>query len=219
MTAVLGPKPTGRTHARRWTSSTGSSPATARCWSSTTRRTTPTTRTASGTRSSGAFTTSVPGGRGSAARLLGHTALQQGRALPWTVCDYPLTQAIIDGIVKRPIKGVAEGIHEVTSDIASNKYRAYLTAGVERWREYREQLAPLGRTPAAVHHAEKHRGRRRGGRFPAHEVSGGVRHRQDCWLFTQKQSGEITKKDVEEARKVAREVDAAASPINASSAC
>ena len=71
----------------------------------------------------------------------------KGSLFTWTVFDYPLKQAIRDGIVKRPMKGIASGIQEQPSDIASVKYRAYLTAGVERWREYRDQLAPLGKRP------------------------------------------------------------------------
>ena len=31
--------------------------------------------------------------------------------------------------------------------MASVKYQGYLTAGVERWREYRDQLKPLGKKP------------------------------------------------------------------------
>src|SRR5207244_2326360 len=65
---------------------------------------------------------------------------------PWTIFDYPLKQAIVDGIVKRPMKGVAS-IHEAKSDHASVRYRGYLAAGVERWREYREQLGGLNRKP------------------------------------------------------------------------
>ncbi|MGC2231038.1 MAG: DEAD/DEAH box helicase family protein, partial [Candidatus Acidiferrum sp.] len=30
---------------------------------------------------------------------------QKGAIFPWTISDYPLTQAIVDGIVKRPVKG------------------------------------------------------------------------------------------------------------------
>jgi len=70
-----------------------------------------------------------------------------GELFTWTVFDYPLRQAIVDGIVKRPIKGVTSGAPEVQSDIASVRYQVYLAAGVERWREYRDQLAPLGRKP------------------------------------------------------------------------
>jgi type III restriction enzyme len=71
---------------------------------------------------------------------------QKGALFPWTISDYPLKQAIIDGIVKRPYKGVAE-IPEAASDHASIKYRGFLAAGVERWREYREQLSTVGKRP------------------------------------------------------------------------
>src|SRR5206468_11047855 len=71
----------------------------------------------------------------------------KGGLFTWTVYDYPLKQAIIDNVVKRPMKGLTAGIKDQPSDIASVKYRAYLTAGVERWKEYRELLAPLGRKP------------------------------------------------------------------------
>ena len=67
---------------------------------------------------------------------------QKGAIFPWTISDYPLKQAIIDGIVKRPMKGIAK-ITEAKSDVASVRYRAYLAAGVERWRAYRDQLKPL----------------------------------------------------------------------------
>jgi type III restriction enzyme len=62
---------------------------------------------------------------------------QKGAIFPWTIFDYPLKQAIIDGIVKRPMKGIAK-ITEAKSDHASVRYKPYLTAGVERWREYSE---------------------------------------------------------------------------------
>jgi hypothetical protein len=71
----------------------------------------------------------------------------KGQLFSWTVFDYPLKQAIIDNVVKRPLKGIAQGITEQRSDVASTRYQAYLAAGVERWKEYREQLAPLGRKP------------------------------------------------------------------------
>src|SRR5439155_11707383 len=71
----------------------------------------------------------------------------KGGLFTWTVFDYPLKQAIIDNLVKRPMKGITAGIKDQPSDIASVKYRAYLTAGVERWREYRDQLAPFDKDP------------------------------------------------------------------------
>src|SRR5262249_3963384 len=60
----------------------------------------------------------------------------KGELFSWTVFDYPLRQAILDRVVKRPIKGIAKGIKELPSSHASVKYQSYLTAGVERWKEY-----------------------------------------------------------------------------------
>ncbi len=71
----------------------------------------------------------------------------KGRLFSWTVFDYPLKQAILDNIVKRPLKGVAKGIAEQPSEVASTRYQAYLAAGVERWKEYRDGLAKLGKKP------------------------------------------------------------------------
>ena len=44
------------------------------------------------------------------------------------------------------MKGVAR-IEEAKSQIASVRYRGYLAAAVERWREYRDQLGALKRKP------------------------------------------------------------------------
>jgi len=56
----------------------------------------------------------------------------KGQLFSWTVFDYPLKQAILDNVVKRPLKGIAKGIHEPKSDYASIHYQHILTAGVER---------------------------------------------------------------------------------------
>jgi type III restriction enzyme len=69
----------------------------------------------------------------------------KGQLFSWTVYDYPLKQAIIDNVVKRPLKGIAQGITEQKSEVASTRYQAYLAAGVERWKEYREQLTHSAR--------------------------------------------------------------------------
>ncbi len=49
----------------------------------------------------------------------------KGQLFSWTVFDYPLKQAILDNVVKRPLKGIAKGIHESKSDFASTRYQAY----------------------------------------------------------------------------------------------
>ncbi|MBA2450543.1 MAG: DEAD/DEAH box helicase family protein, partial [Chloroflexi bacterium] len=138
----------------------------------------------------------------------------QGSLFTWTVSDYPLKQAIIDGIVKAPMKGIAAGIAEGRSDIASTKYQAYLTAGVERWREYREQLAPLGKRPLLFVMMNDTREANDVGdylrtKYPAE--FGGNR----LLIIHTNRSGEVAVKDLDAARRVAREVDAAESPVNA----
>jgi type III restriction enzyme len=137
-----------------------------------------------------------------------------GELFTWTVFDYPLKQAIIDGIVKRPMKGVTVGINEAQSDVASTKYRAYLTAGVERWREYRDQLKPLGKRPVlfvmmnetddADDVAEFLRTK-----YPS-EFAG-----ERLLVIHTNRSGDIAKAGEEEARRAAREVDLETSPVNA----
>jgi len=137
---------------------------------------------------------------------------QKGAIFPWTISDYPLKQAIIDRIVKRPMKGIAK-IEEAKSDVASVRYRAYLAAGVERWREYREQLKSLKKKPVLfimMNSTED-----------AEDVADWLRTKYpeefggDCTqvIHTDK-SGEISKKDLDIARKAVRQVDDEQSPIN-----
>lgn len=138
----------------------------------------------------------------------------KGALFTWTVFDYPLKQAIIDGIVKHPIKGVARGIHEAKSDVASTRYKAYLTAGVERWREYRQQLEPLKKKPilfVMMNSTDE-----------ADDVSDWLKKRYPAEFGGDKllvihtdRSGEVSKNDLDKARQAAREVDLPDNPINA----
>ena len=138
---------------------------------------------------------------------------QRGAIFPWTIFDYPLKQAIIDGVVKRPMKGIAK-ITEAKSEHASIRYQAYLAAGVERWREYREQLKLLQRKPIlfimmsdtdAADDVEDWLKRK----YPA-EFGG-----EKTQVIHTDKSGEVSKKDLDKARVAVREVDLEGSPINA----
>src|SRR5439155_8269587 len=138
---------------------------------------------------------------------------QKGAIFPWTIYDYPLKQAILDGIVKRPMKGIAK-VAEAKSEHASIRYQPYLTAGVERWREYCEQLRPLERKPIlfimmsdtdAADDVEDWLKRK----YPA-EFGG-----EKTQVIHTDKSGEVSKKDLDIARRSVREVDQENSPINA----
>lgn len=156
-------------------------------------------------------------GQGSLNTQLDFTATprySKGALFTWTVFDYPLKQAMIDGIVKRPIKGIASGIHEARSSIASTRYKAYLTAGVERWREYLEQLKPLDKKPILFvmmndtveadevgDYLQK--------KYPAEFGGDGL------LIIHTDRAGEVSKRDLDKARKIAREADDPQSPVNA----
>ena len=71
----------------------------------------------------------------------------KGALFTWTIYDYPLKQAILDNIVKRPSRAWPPASRKRPPTSPASAIEAYLTAGVERWREYREQLAPLGKKP------------------------------------------------------------------------
>jgi len=137
----------------------------------------------------------------------------KGAIFPWTISDYPLKQAILDGIVKRPMKGIAH-ITEAKSDYASVRYQGYLAAAVERWREYRTQLTPLKQKPILfimMNDTDE-----------ADDVASWLREKYPVEFGGEKtevihtdKSGEVSKKDLDEAREAVRGVDAPDSPINA----
>lgn len=137
----------------------------------------------------------------------------KGSLFTWTVFDYPLKQAILDNVVKRPYKGVVRGMAETPSDIASVRYQAYLTAGVERWREYREQLVPLDRKPVlfvmmnSTKDADDVADYLRT-KYPA-EFAGERLH-----VIHTNKIGDVSVRDEDDARQIAADIDKPDSPVN-----
>lgn len=136
-----------------------------------------------------------------------------GTLFPWTVYDYPLKQAIIDGVVKRPLKGIAQGLTEVQSDKASVRYEGYLVAAVERWQEYAEQLRAYGKRPILFLML--------GNTKDADDVAAWLRVRyakhfdgDRLLVIHTNQTGDISKADLEKARQTARQVDEESCPVN-----
>jgi len=156
----------------------------------------------------------VLGGVGAQLDFSATPRFSQGTLFSWTIYDYPLKRAIQDGIVKRPLKGVASGIHEARSDIASTKYKAYLTAGVERWREYREQLKPLKKKPILFVMMNDTNDADDVGDYLKKHYPEDFGEDRILVIHTDKK-GEVSKRDLDIARKVARDVDYETSPVNA----
>lgn len=136
-----------------------------------------------------------------------------GELFTWIVFDYPLKQAILDGIVKRPIKGVTKGSAEAPSKTASVRYRTYLAAGVERWREYRKQLAPLGTKPLLFVMMNDTADADDVGEYLQTKYPAEFGGKQLLVIHTNR-VGDVAKADEDDARRVAREVDDASSPVN-----
>lgn len=137
----------------------------------------------------------------------------KGSLFAWTISDYPLKQAIIDGIVKRPLKGISR-VEEAKSDVATVRYRAFLIASVERWKEYDEQLKTLKRKPVLFIMMNT--------TDEAQEVADWLRKNyaedfagDETLVIHTDRSGEISKKDLDLARKISREVDRKESPVHA----
>ena len=98
--------------------------------------------------------------------------------------------------------------------MASVRYQAYLTAGVERWREYRDLLAPLAKKPVLFVMLNS--------TADAEDVGDYLRVKYPEYFGDQKlliihtdKSGEISKRDLDKAREVARRVDEGESTVNA----
>jgi len=139
--------------------------------------------------------------------------LDNGTLFPWTISDYPLKQAILDRIVKRPMRGIAH-VTEAKSEHASIRYEGYLVAGVERWKEYRDQLDPLSKKPVLFVMLTN--------TDEADDVGDWLRKKYPRLLGGDKTlvihtntKGEITEADLNTARRLAREVDSDQSEVGA----
>lgn len=140
----------------------------------------------------------------------------QGRIFPETVVDYPLAQAIDDGIVKRPVIGeITGGAPEVTSDDAAVRYRQRILTGVEKWREFRAALEPAGKKPLLFVMAED--------TTSADQIAAYLDTLQGLTgkvltihvNLTGKGKGEVRTTELEQARQWAREVDRDDNPYSA----
>ncbi|MBA4367723.1 MAG: hypothetical protein C0403_08805 [Desulfobacterium sp.] len=88
---------------------------------------------------------------------------QIGMFFPWTVCDYPLAQAVEDRIVKAPLivtkeddsKQPTDDPDDVTKENVAEKYGYWLRAAVQRWRGHYKVYQKLGQKPVLFIMAEK----------------------------------------------------------------
>ena len=147
---------------------------------------------------------------------------QNGMFFPWIICDYPLAQAVEDRIVKAPIivtkeddpKQPAEDPKKVTKKDATEKYGYWIQAAVARWKEHNRVLTKLGITPILFVTAEVSAHADAIGKYLWETPEFGFKESEVLIIHTDS-SGEITKKDLEKARELARNVDKPSCKIKA----
>lgn len=147
---------------------------------------------------------------------------QNGMYFPWTVCDYPLAQAVEDRIVKAPLIVTREGDPKqpkedpegVTKDNIGEKYGYWLRAAVQRWKDHYKVYKQLGTRPVLFIMAEKNAYADAIGEYLWKTKEFGLKESEILVIHTNK-AGEITKGDLEVARAAARDIDKAASRIKA----
>jgi type III restriction enzyme len=139
---------------------------------------------------------------------------QNGMYYPWTVCDYPLAQAVEDRIVKAPLivtkeddpkqpKNDPDGI---TKDNVSKKYGYWLLAAVQRWKEHWSVYKKLGIKPVLFIMAEKNVYADALGEYLWKTKEFGFKESEVLVIHTDTK-GEVTKNDLDIARVAARDID------------
>ena len=141
---------------------------------------------------------------------------QNGTFFPWIVVDYPLAQAVEDRIVKTPL--IIHQTDKVDPDRyshadAGDVYNEWIAIGVERWRQHVKDYGAVGEKPLLFVMAEDTK--------DADSIAERLQREKEfkgegrVLIIHTKGNGEITQKDLDEARTAAREVDSGKSKIRA----
>ena len=147
---------------------------------------------------------------------------QDGMYFPWTVCDYPLAQAVEDRIVKAPLIVTKEDDPKqpeddpvgVTKGNIGEKYGYWLRAAVQRWKEHHKVYKHLGTRPVLFIMVEKNVYADAIGEYLWKTKEFALKEAEILVIHTDT-AGEITKKDLDMARAAARDIDRAASKVKA----
>ena len=135
---------------------------------------------------------------------------EKGGLFRHTVVDYPLAQAVADGIVKTPVIGEVSGAKVELGATSFQRNRQWLDVAVGRWRAFDEKLSPSGKRPVLFVMCENTQAADEAGdylqRLP--DFAG-----DRLLVIHTNRSGEITKDDLDLARMAARDVDGPDSPI------
>lgn len=142
---------------------------------------------------------------------------RSGVYFPWIVCDYPLAQAVEDRIVKSPVilhmVDRADPDHVTRANVI-DKYRDWLVAGVGRLRAHRKHFKEIGAKPVMFVMCESIQHADRIGEWLRDRSGGGLKRDEVLVIHTDKE-GEIKKGELDDLRRLAREIDEPDNPIKA----
>ncbi len=141
---------------------------------------------------------------------------------PWTVCDYPLAQAVEDRIVKAPLIVTKEDDPSSRRTRTASprttsveKYGYWLTRGGAALEGAPASLQAARYPAGALHHGREERLRRRDRRVPVDDKEFGFVRTTRFSSSTPTGLARSQKADLDEAREAARDIDKAESQVKA----
>jgi type III restriction enzyme len=161
---------------------------------------------------------SVPGGLAGWLDFTATPRFRNGAYFPWVVCDYPLAQAVEDGIVKAPM--IVRLVDKadpgaVTGKNLVLKYHDWLVAGVDRLKQHEKAFKAIpGAKPVMFVMCESIQHADLVGAWLRDKAGGRLKDDEVLVIHTDKE-GEIRKSDLDQLREAARKIDEADSRIRA----
>lgn len=145
---------------------------------------------------------------------------QGGMYFPWTICDYPLAQAVEDKIVKAPVivskdddpKRPKKEPENINKKNVTDKYGYWIQAAVSRWKDHNKTFKKLGIKPVLFIMAEKNTYADEIGKYLWETKEFGFKEDEVLLIHTDS-DGEILKGDLDELRMKARKIDDADSKV------
>jgi type III restriction enzyme len=143
---------------------------------------------------------------------------RSGAYFPWVVCDYPLAQAVEDGIVKHPmIMRLVDKADPgaVTGKNLLLKYHDWLVAGIGRLKDHEKAFKAIpGARPVMFVMCESIQHADLVGQWLRDRAGGGLKRDEVLVIHTDRE-GEVRKRDLDELREAARKIDEAESRVRA----
>lgn len=129
---------------------------------------------------------------------------ETGALFPWIIVDFSLKEAIEMNIVKLPLKGKVKNAQELASNKTVERYRAWIDAGIRRWREYKEALRPLSKKPVLFFQCPENE---EADKVFAYLNSAVPDLKDKVLLIHTDSTGEVKKSDLPKARDFAKTID------------